>query len=87
MPQRFSLKGHGPNVLVVIVALCNRLFEDGWIRGHPSQSIFLDQTPQFAADDQIASDVVQPDGLAEGCQFFQRIVFHLEDADTGLGFV
>src|SRR5208282_4781824 len=45
----FSLKGHGPNVLVVIVALCNRLFKDGWIRGHPAQSIFLNQTPEFAA--------------------------------------
>ena len=38
-----------PNVLVVIVALHNRLFEDGWIRGHPPQAILLDHAPELAA--------------------------------------
>ena len=73
----FALKRHGPNVLVVIVAVRNRLLEDGWIRGHPPQSILLDQAPEPAAGDQIPPDVVQPDGLAERSQLFQRIVFHV----------
>ena len=64
----FSLESHGPNVLVVIVAVRNRLLEDGWIGGHPPQSILLDQSPQLATGDQIATGVVQPDGLAKGCR-------------------
>ncbi len=60
-----SLERQGPNVLVVSVATGNRLLEDGWIRCHPAQSVRLDQSAELAAGDQIASDAVQPDGLAE----------------------
>jgi hypothetical protein len=56
----FSLKHHGPNILIVIMAARNRLLKDGWIRGHPPQSVLLNQPPELAADDQIASDVVEP---------------------------
>jgi len=41
-----SCKRRGPNILVVVVAVRNRLLEDGRIRGHPSQSILLDHTAQ-----------------------------------------
>ena len=64
------------NVLVVYIAFRYRLLKDGWIRGHPSQSILLDQTSKLAACDQITSYVVEPNGLTERSQFFQRIVFY-----------
>src|SRR6185437_4715234 len=61
----FSLKSHGPNVIVILMALYNRLLKDGGIRGDPSQTILVNQTPKLSTGDQIASDVVQPDGLTE----------------------
>jgi XFP N-terminal domain len=72
----FSLTRHGANVLVVIVAVRDRFLEDGWIRGHPPQSILLDQTPEPAAGDQIPPYVVQPDGLPQHSQLFQRVAAH-----------
>ena len=39
------------------------------IRRDPAQSVRRDQTAQLAAADQVAPDVVEPDGLAEGVKF------------------
>src|ERR1051326_7674876 len=60
-----SVESHGPNVFLVKLTADNGLLEDGWIGGHPPQSIFLDQSPQFPTEDQIAPGVVQPDGLSD----------------------
>jgi hypothetical protein len=43
----------------------------------PPQPILLDQSPEFATDDQISADVVQPNALAKRSQPFQRIVFYV----------
>src|SRR6185369_2141941 len=59
------VESHDPNVLLVILAADDGLLEDRGIGGHPAQSIFLDQSSQFATEDQIAPGVVQPDGLAK----------------------
>jgi hypothetical protein len=57
------------------LAADNGLLEDRGIGGHPPQSIFLDQSPQFATEDQIAPGVVQPDGLAKLCQLQEGVLF------------
>ena len=69
------LEGHGPDVLLIILAAGNGLLEDRWIGGHAPQSIFLDQPPQLATEDQIPPGVVQPDRLAELCQLQQGVLF------------
>jgi hypothetical protein len=51
----------------------DRPFEDGRIRGHAAQAVFLDHPLQFAACDQAAADVVEPDRLAEDLHRSQRI--------------
>lgn len=61
----FSLKGHGPNLLVILMAFYNRLLKNGGIRGHPPQAILFNQASKLSTGDQIAPDVVQPDGLTE----------------------
>jgi hypothetical protein len=53
------------NILVVNIAFRYCLLEDGWVRGHPRQSIIVDQTPKLATGEQITADVIQPDGLTE----------------------
>ena len=40
------LRRQPPDVLVVELRLGDCLLEDGWIRGHSSQPVFLDQTSQ-----------------------------------------
>ena len=43
------------------------------IGGHAAQAVFVDQSLQFAAGDQVAPNVVQPHRLAILQQFFQGI--------------
>lgn len=58
------------------MALYNRLRKNGGIRGHPLQTIFLNQTSELPAGDQIAPEVVQPDRLTERSHCLQRIGAH-----------
>ncbi len=63
----------GSEQIVVQRAAGNCLFEDGRVRRHAAQSIFRDQTLQFAAGKQVAADVVQPNRLAEFQKIFERV--------------
>src|SRR6185295_5843625 len=54
-----------------------RFLKDRRVRGHCAQAVFLSQTSELPAGDQIASDVVQPEGLTECSQYLQRIGMHL----------
>jgi predicted PurR-regulated permease PerM len=57
----------------VVRASGDGLLEDGGVRGQPPQAILLDQAVQFAADNQVAPDVVEPHRLAKDLQRTQRI--------------
>ena len=50
--------------LFVVGAASDRLFEDGRVRGNTAQSIFFDKPLQFAAGNQTAANVIEPDGLS-----------------------
>ena len=63
------LYGNSHKVLVILIATGDRMFKDGRIRRDPTQTVLRDQTAQLAAADQVAPDVVEPDGLAEGVKF------------------
>ncbi len=47
--------------IVVKRAAGDGLLEDGRVGGHAAQAVFVDQALQFAAGEQVAADVVQPD--------------------------
>ena len=49
------------------------LLENRGIRSHSAQTVFGDQALQFAALQQVAADVVEPDGLAEILELDERI--------------
>ena len=49
----------------IVCAACNRFLEDRRIRGHPAQTVALDEALEFAAGNQVAADVIEPDGLAK----------------------
>ena len=49
------------------------LLENRGIGSHPAQAVFRDQALQFAALQQVAADVVEPDGLAESLKLGERI--------------
>ena len=69
-----SVRGsQGVQQIVVQLAARDGLFEDGGIRSHAAQAIFVDQALQFAAGEQVAADVVQPHRLAEFQKVFERI--------------
>ena len=50
----------------------------------PAQAVFVDQALQFAAGEQVAADVVQPDGLAEILKLVRGLVaFAVSSVPTG----
>src|SRR6266849_8756570 len=49
------------------------LLENRGIRSHPAEAVLSDQALQFAALQQIAANVVAPDGLAEILKLDERI--------------
>src|SRR5205807_2322129 len=59
--------------ICVIVAARDCFLEDRGIRRNAPQAIFIDQTLQFAAGDQVAPDVIQPNRLAELLKIFYWI--------------
>ncbi len=52
-----------PEEVLVVVAACDRLLEDGGIGGDAAQAVFLDQALEVAAFDQVAPYVIEPDRL------------------------
>src|SRR5277367_1571964 len=57
----------------IVLAGSDGLFEDGGIGGHAAQAVIVDDALKFAADEQVAADIVHPGGLAVGEQAFQGI--------------
>ena len=59
--------------ILVFRAAGDCLFENRGIGSHPPQAVFIDQPLQVSALEQIAPDVIEPDGLPERLQLFQGI--------------
>ena len=59
--------------ILVLRRARNGLLENRGIRSHSAQAVFGDQALQFAALQQVAADVVEPDGLAESLKLDERI--------------
>src|SRR5262249_9747527 len=57
----------------VIGTAGDSLFKDGRIGGHSTQAIFINQPLEFAAGDQVATNVVEPYRLAKFLQQFEGI--------------
>src|SRR6185437_15700394 len=57
----------------VISAAGDGLFKNGGIGGHAAQSIFINEALEVAAGEQIAANVIEPDGLAVFDKFLERI--------------
>src|SRR5437667_3963536 len=57
----------------VVGAAGDRFLEDRWIRGDTTKSVLVDQALEFAAGDELAANVVQPDGLSEILELFEWI--------------
>ena len=51
--------------LRIVGASGDGFFEDRGIRGHAAKAVFLNQAREFARGQQVAADIVEPDGLAE----------------------
>src|SRR5262249_59578211 len=49
---------------IVVSALPNRLFKDGWVGGDAAQIVLVDHALKLAGSDQAAPDIVVPDALA-----------------------
>src|SRR5208283_940113 len=69
----FGAAGERVEKILVLRRAGNGLFENRGIRRHPAQAVFLDQALQLAALQQVAADVVEPDGLAESLKLGERI--------------
>ena len=63
--RRFAGFAQRADVLVVVAARRDRLFEDGRVRRHAAQAVVLDQPRQFAGLNQVPRDEIVPDALAE----------------------
>ncbi len=59
--------------LSVVRAAGDGFFEDGGIGGHAAKAVLGNQAPEFAGGEQVAADIVKPDGLAETGESLERI--------------
>ncbi len=60
-------------LFVVVGAAGNGLVKNRGIAGKPAEPVLFHQPLQLSRSDQVAADVVQPDGLPMGMQFQQKI--------------
>ena len=67
-----GFRNRGKRVLV-IRASENRFLENGRIRRNPGDSAVVDELPELTARDEVPSNVIEPDGLAELSQAAQRV--------------
>jgi hypothetical protein len=65
-----------PDLVVVIVPLGHCLVEDGGVRGHPGNPVFIDQFLKCSIANHSPSDVVQPDALTVLDHLEQGVVCH-----------
>ncbi len=63
---------HHLDVVVVFLALADRLLEDARVGGHPAEAVLLDQAGQLAGVEHLAADVVEPDAGPAGLQGGER---------------
>src|SRR5215831_1082705 len=57
----------------IIGAMSNGFLENCGIRGHSAEAVFFNQAIEFPGRDEIAADVIEPDGLAETKESLQRV--------------
>src|SRR5262249_28118276 len=65
-----------PQLLVVVVAVRDRLLEDRRVRGHPGDGALVDQLLQAAAVHELAREGVDPDRLAALSELLKSRVRH-----------
>ncbi len=60
-------------LLRVVRAAGDGFFEDRGVGGHAAKAVLVDQAAELAGGDQVAANVVEPDGLPKTAEGFQRI--------------
>src|SRR5512135_1550420 len=75
VPSSPSVRERSLNFPTVLSSSCRVKFFKRDSRS-PPLSLLLDQMPEPAAGDQMSPDVVQPDGLTQRSQPFQRFTAH-----------
>ncbi len=63
--------------LVIVSASRNGLLENRRVGRHPLEAVRIDELFQFPGFDHLPADIIQPDALAKGTQFHQRILAHI----------
>ena len=67
------LLGKFVELLSVVRAAGDGFFEDGGIGGHAAKPVFGNQASELAGGEQVAANVVKPNGLAETGEGLERI--------------